>query len=69
MQETEVDVSNLAGAGKLWLGKDYVNYMVKDFVDVHDAYNDFINRYEIPRTPWHDIHALVYGYVLDLSYI
>lgn len=34
---------------------------LKDFVDVHDAYNDLINRYEIPRTPWHDIHALVYG--------
>lgn len=61
VQDTEINVDGLAGAGKLWLGKDYVNYLVKDFVDIHDAYTDFINRYEIPRSPWHDIHCLVYG--------
>ncbi|KAI1726716.1 phospholipase D active site motif domain-containing protein [Ditylenchus destructor] len=61
LQETTVDMSGLQGAGKLWPGKDYVNYIVKDFVDVHEAYNDFINRYETPRMPWHDIHSVVYG--------
>ncbi|KAI6194536.1 Phospholipase [Aphelenchoides besseyi] len=61
VQETDIDVSGLKGAGKLWQGKDYVNYLVRDFVDVHDAYTDFINRYEVPRTPWHDIHSVVYG--------
>lgn len=44
-QENAVDTSGLQGAGKLWPGKDYVNYLVKDFVDVHEAYSDFINRY------------------------
>lgn len=39
MQETKVDLSDLQGAGKLWPGKDYVNYLVKDFVNVHEAYN------------------------------
>ncbi|CAD5217208.1 unnamed protein product [Bursaphelenchus xylophilus] len=63
VQETEVDVSGLQGAGKLWPGKDYVNYLVKDFVDVHEAYSDFIDRYRVPRTPWHDIHSVVYGEV------
>lgn len=28
---------------------------------MHEAYNDFINRYETPRMPWHDIHSVVYG--------
>lgn len=39
MQETTVDMSGLQGAGKLWPGKDYVNYIVKDFVDLDQAYN------------------------------
>ncbi|CAD5212970.1 unnamed protein product [Bursaphelenchus okinawaensis] len=61
VHENEVDVSGLQGAGKLWPGKDYVNYLVKDFVNVHEAYSDFIDRYRVPRTPWHDIHSVVYG--------
>lgn len=61
LQETKVDMSGLQGAGKLWPGKDYVNFVRKDFVDVDLAFNDFINRYDTPRMPWHDIHSLVYG--------
>lgn len=44
-QETTVDMSGLQGAGKLWPGKDYVNYIVKDFVDVHEAYNGNLIKY------------------------
>ncbi|KAL3120771.1 hypothetical protein niasHT_008063 [Heterodera trifolii] len=61
LQETKVDISGLQGAGKLWPGKDYVNFVHKDFVDVDLAFNDFINRYDTPRMPWHDIHSIVYG--------
>uniref|UniRef100_A0A914HQS8 Phospholipase n=1 Tax=Globodera rostochiensis TaxID=31243 RepID=A0A914HQS8_GLORO len=57
LQETKVDMSGLQGAGKLWPGKDYVNFVHKDFVDVDLAFNDFINRYDTPRMPWHDIHS------------
>lgn len=35
-------MTDLQGAGKLWLGKDYVNYLVKDFVNIHEAYNGSI---------------------------
>lgn len=39
LQETKVDMSGLQGAGKLWPGKDYVNFIHKDFVDVDIAYS------------------------------
>jgi phospholipase D1/2 len=60
-QEQNVDMSDLVGAGKLFPGKDYVNFIYKDFIDVEDAFSDFIDRYRTPRMPWHDIHSLVYG--------
>lgn len=37
--------------------------MARDFVDIEYPYTDFIDRYTTPRTPWHDIHSLVYGEV------
>uniref|UniRef100_A0A915LU94 Phospholipase n=1 Tax=Meloidogyne javanica TaxID=6303 RepID=A0A915LU94_MELJA len=61
LQDSKVDMSGLQGAGKLWPGKDYVNFVHKDFVDVDIAFSDFINRYDKPRMPWHDIHSIVYG--------
>ncbi|KAF7634235.1 Phospholipase [Meloidogyne graminicola] len=61
LQDSKVDISGLQGAGKLWPGKDYVNFVHKDFVDVDIAFSDFINRYDKPRMPWHDIHSIVYG--------
>uniref|UniRef100_A0AC34Q529 Phospholipase n=1 Tax=Panagrolaimus sp. JU765 TaxID=591449 RepID=A0AC34Q529_9BILA len=60
-QEARIDMSGLQGAGKLFPGKDYVNYVHRDFVDVQDAFTDFTDRYQIPRMPWHDIHAVTYG--------
>ncbi|VDK78403.1 unnamed protein product [Litomosoides sigmodontis] len=60
---------HMAGAGKLWVGKDYTNFIHKDFVELdmpfHDTdttdFSDFIDRNVTPRMPWHDIHACVYG--------
>uniref|UniRef100_A0A914Z7J7 Phospholipase n=1 Tax=Panagrolaimus superbus TaxID=310955 RepID=A0A914Z7J7_9BILA len=62
-QNEKVDMSGLEGAGKLWPGKDYVNYIHKDFVDVEDPFSDFTDRYQVPRMPWHDLHALTFGEV------
>jgi phospholipase D1/2 len=62
-QNEKVDMSGLQGAGKLWPGKDYVNYIHKDFVDVEDPFSDFTDRYQVPRMPWHDIHSLSFGEV------
>lgn len=39
IQENSTDLTDLRGAGKLWPGKDYVNYLVKDFVEVDQAFS------------------------------
>uniref|UniRef100_A0A158R3R6 Phospholipase n=1 Tax=Syphacia muris TaxID=451379 RepID=A0A158R3R6_9BILA len=49
------------GGYKLWIGKDYVNFIYKDFVDLNMPFHDFIDRGVTPRMPWHDIHAVTYG--------
>ncbi|KRX15305.1 Phospholipase D1 [Trichinella nelsoni] len=50
----------LYGCGKLWIGKDYANFIYKDFTEINLPYNDFIDRRQTPRMPWHDIAAVVY---------
>nr|XP_006811729.1 PREDICTED: phospholipase D1 [Saccoglossus kowalevskii] len=49
------------GMAKLWHGKDYTNFIRKDFVDLDQPLQDFIDRTNTPRMPWHDIAAVVYG--------
>ncbi|KRZ21202.1 Phospholipase D1, partial [Trichinella pseudospiralis] len=57
--EDDTDLG-LYGSGKLWIGKDYVNFIYKDFTEINLPYNDFIDRRQTPRMPWHDIAAVVY---------
>lgn len=47
--------------GVKWPGKDYMNFIYKDFQHVESPFTDLINRSEIPRMPWHDIGAYVQG--------
>ncbi|GMT14733.1 hypothetical protein PFISCL1PPCAC_6030 [Pristionchus fissidentatus] len=61
LKKEEVDVDGLGGGTKLWVGKDYVNYIHKDFVEVDLPFNDFIDRGVTPRMPWHDIHSATFG--------
>ncbi|GMR36690.1 hypothetical protein PMAYCL1PPCAC_06885, partial [Pristionchus mayeri] len=56
-----VEVDGLGGGTKLWVGKDYVNYIHKDFIEVDLPFNDFIDRGVTPRMPWHDIHSVTFG--------
>ncbi|XP_011168576.2 phospholipase D2 isoform X2 [Solenopsis invicta] len=44
---------------KLWIGKDYTNFIVKDFNDLERPYQDLVDRTTTPRMPWHDIGVLV----------
>lgn len=46
---------------RLWIGKDYTNFIFKDFIDLDKPFNDFIERNKTPRMPWHDIGCSVYG--------
>ncbi|XP_071557786.1 phospholipase D1 isoform X2 [Temnothorax nylanderi] len=58
--EDAVDYAcSLQPATKLWLGKDYTNFIVKDFNDLEKPYQDLVDRTTTPRMPWHDIGVLV----------
>ncbi|XP_013089460.2 phospholipase D1-like [Biomphalaria glabrata] len=59
--EEDILERGLQGSTKLWIGKDYVNFIHKDFVGLDQPFDDFINRKETPRMPWHDIGCVVYG--------
>lgn len=60
-EEKQDLVSSLDGSAKLWVGKDYVNFIVKDFNDLDAPFDDFIDRSTTPRMPWHDVGMCVQG--------
>ncbi|TYZ59758.1 hypothetical protein PybrP1_007641 [[Pythium] brassicae (nom. inval.)] len=49
------------GQGANFLGKDYSNPRVKDFIEVHLPEKDLIDREDVPRMPWHDCHSRLEG--------
>lgn len=51
----------LQGSSKLWFGKDYANFLLRDFRNLDQPFQDQIDRNTTPRMPWHDIGGLVYG--------
>ncbi|RLN10907.1 hypothetical protein BBJ28_00015764 [Nothophytophthora sp. Chile5] len=44
-----------------FVGKDYSNPRVKDFVEVDQPEVDMIDRNQVPRMPWHDCHCRLEG--------
>lgn len=51
----------LQGSSKLWFGKDYANFLLRDFRNLDQPFQDQIDRNNTPRMPWHDIGGFVYG--------
>lgn len=51
--------NTLDGNAKYWIGKDYVNFIIKDLVNLEAPYVDIVDRTQTPRMPWHDIGAVV----------
>ena len=49
----------VTGTSKLWLGKDYTNFIVKDFDNLESPYQDLVDRSTTPRMPWHDVGIMV----------
>ncbi|XP_050299678.1 phospholipase D2 [Anthonomus grandis grandis] len=60
-QTPEEIIETLDGSAKFWVGKDYVNFIVKDFTNLESPFDDFIERVTTPRMPWHDIGMCVHG--------
>uniref|UniRef100_A0A8C1RK10 Phospholipase n=1 Tax=Cyprinus carpio TaxID=7962 RepID=A0A8C1RK10_CYPCA len=53
--------TKLMGNTRFWHGKDYCNFVYKDWVQLDKPFDDFIDRYTTPRMPWHDISSVVHG--------
>ncbi|XP_038673019.1 phospholipase D1-like isoform X1 [Scyliorhinus canicula] len=58
---SHTDIGELVGQTRFWHGKDYCNFVFKDWVQLDKPFDDFIDRYTTPRMPWHDIAAVVHG--------
>lgn len=52
---------SLSGMAKYWVGKDYTNFIVKDFTNLDAPYQDLVDRNTTPRMPWHDVGVVVVG--------
>lgn len=61
LQTPEQIIDSLDGSAKFWIGKDYVNFIVKDFTNLDSPFDDFIDRVTTPRMPWHDVGVCVQG--------
>ncbi|KAF7661465.1 hypothetical protein LDENG_00261290 [Lucifuga dentata] len=58
---SEQDLEDLTGNTKLWLGKDYSNFIRKDWVQLNKPFEDYIDRTQVPRMPWRDVAASIHG--------
>uniref|UniRef100_A0A667ZWU6 Phospholipase n=1 Tax=Myripristis murdjan TaxID=586833 RepID=A0A667ZWU6_9TELE len=58
---SHISNNELCGEARFWHGKDYCNFILKDWVKLNKPFDDFIDRYKTPRMPWHDIGVAVQG--------
>ncbi|XP_058151278.1 phospholipase D1 isoform X2 [Dasypus novemcinctus] len=61
IRSLQTGVGELHGETRFWHGKDYCNFVFKDWVQLDKPFADFIDRYTTPRMPWHDIASVVHG--------
>ncbi|XP_078389909.1 phospholipase D2-like [Cetorhinus maximus] len=55
------DSTDCSNGGQFWLGKDYCNFIQKDWVELDKPFEDFIDRSSTPRMPWRDIGVVIHG--------
>ncbi|XP_066098007.1 phospholipase D1 isoform X2 [Saccopteryx bilineata] len=61
IRSLQTGVGELHGETRFWHGKDYCNFVFKDWVQLDKPFADFIDRHSTPRMPWHDIASVVHG--------
>ncbi|MBN3318061.1 PLD2 Phospholipase, partial [Atractosteus spatula] len=59
--QRQVSPEDLTDNTRLWLGKDYSNFITKDWVQLDRPFEDNIDRTVVPRMPWRDMAAVVHG--------
>ncbi|XP_030638874.1 phospholipase D1 [Chanos chanos] len=57
----EAQTVNLTGNTRLWLGKDYSNFIKKDWTQLELPFEDNIDRTKVPRIPWRDLASVHHG--------
>ncbi|KAL4720012.1 hypothetical protein ACJJTC_012792, partial [Scirpophaga incertulas] len=60
-EHTGKGLDGIEGNSKLWIGKDYTNFIVKDFTNLDLPFVDLVDRNTTPRMPWHDVGIVVQG--------
>ncbi|XP_072941538.1 phospholipase D1 isoform X2 [Epargyreus clarus] len=60
-ESTKDTLEGIEGNSKIWIGKDYVNFIVKDFNNLDLPFIDLVDRNTTPRMPWHDVGVAVQG--------
>ncbi|XP_028173294.1 phospholipase D1 [Ostrinia furnacalis] len=60
-EKTKEALEDVEGNSKLWIGKDYTNFIVKDFNNLDLPFVDLVDRNTTPRMPWHDVGVMVQG--------
>ncbi|KAK5857689.1 hypothetical protein PBY51_010916 [Eleginops maclovinus] len=61
VKSLKTGVGELQGNTRFWHGKDYCNFVYRDWIQLEKPFDDFIDRYTTPRMPWHDIASVVHG--------
>lgn len=61
LRSVQTRVGELHGETRFWHGKDYCNFVFKDWIQLDKPFADFIDRHSTPRMPWHDIASAVHG--------
>ncbi|XP_033967357.1 phospholipase D1a [Pseudochaenichthys georgianus] len=61
VKSLKTGVGELQGSTRFWHGKDYCNFVYRDWIQLEKPFDDFIDRYTTPRMPWHDIASVVHG--------
>ncbi|XP_036379935.1 phospholipase D2 [Megalops cyprinoides] len=56
-----VNTEDLTGNSQLWLGKDYSNFINKDWVQLDRPFEDNVDRSRVPRMPWRDLAVSLHG--------
>ncbi|XP_060768462.1 phospholipase D2 [Neoarius graeffei] len=55
------DEVDLSCNTQLWLGKDYSNFIKKDWTQLDEPFQDNVDRTNVPRIPWRDLGAVIHG--------
>lgn len=60
MRYEQLEFKLLDNESKIFIGKDYGN-LTTTVIRTGDPYKDQIDRHEVPRMPWHDVHVRLIG--------